>query len=70
MRFLLRAVLIVAPLVLSLRFLVWALSTPNLEWYFGMIADWPLIIWGVLVLYYIERKTHGRSRSVSRNSGS
>ena len=70
MRFMLRSIAIVLPLVLALRFLVWALSTPNLEWYFGMIADWPLIIWGVLVLYYIERKIHGRSRPVSRNSGS
>ena len=69
MRFLLRGIAILAPLVLSLRFLVWALSTPNLEWYFGMIADWPLIIWAVLVLYYIERKTHGSNSSVSRNPG-
>ena len=67
MRFLLRAVLIVAPLVLSLRFLVWAISTPSLDWYFGLIADWPLIIWAVLVLYYIERKTHGSNSSVPRN---
>ena len=69
MKFLLRAVLIVAPLVLSLRFLVWALSTPGLELYFGMIADWPLIVWAVLVLYYIERKAHGSNGSVPRDPG-
>lgn len=69
MRFLLRSIAIVLPFVLSLRFPVWAISTPNLAWYFGLIADWPLIIWAVLVLYYIERKTHGSNSSVPRDSG-
>ena len=69
MKFLLRSIAIVLPLVLALRFLVWALSTPGLELYFGMIADWPLIVWAVLVLYYIERKAHGSNSSVPRDPG-